>query len=52
MDFAHGVLLLLIGLPITFGLFFVLMWAEMPEVDKEKDLTDIQKQLIDLFKIK
>jgi len=28
------------------------MWAEMPEVDKEKDLTDIQKQLIDLFKIK
>jgi len=50
MDFIHGVLLFLIGLPVTFLVFFVITWAEKPEVDKDADLNEAQKSIRDLFK--
>jgi|DEB0MinimDraft_6_1074348.scaffolds.fasta_scaffold259969_1 hypothetical protein len=50
MDFIHGVLLFLIGLPVTFLVFFVITWAEKPEVDKDADLNEVQKSIRDLFK--
>jgi len=50
MDLEHGVLLLLIGLPLTFIVFFIITWAEKPEVDRDAELSEIQKQLRDLFK--
>ena len=36
MDFAHGVLLLLIGLPLSFLVFAIILWAETPKKEKEK----------------
>jgi len=50
MDITHGVLLLLIGLPFTFLVFSIILWAEQPEEDKDKDLTEVQKSIRDLFK--
>jgi len=49
MDFAHGVLLLVIGLFFTFVVFAIILYVEQPEEDKNKDLTDVQKSLRDLF---
>ena len=50
MDIQHGVLLLVIGLFFTFVVFAIILYAEQPEEDKNKDLTDVQKSLRDLFK--
>ena len=50
MDIAHGVLLLLIGLPFTFLIFAVILWVEQPKEDKDKDLTEVEKSIRDLFK--
>ena len=50
MDITHGVLLLLIGLPFTFLVFFIITWAEKPEVDRDADLNEVQKSIRDLFK--
>jgi len=49
MDITHGVLLLLIGLPFTFLVFGIILWVEQPEEDKDKDLSDVQKSIRDLF---
>ena len=51
MDIAHGVLLLLIGLPFTFLVFAVILWVEQPEEDKDKDLTEVEKSIRDLFRL-
>lgn len=51
MDLAHGVLLLLIGLPVTFLVFFLITWAEKPEADKDADLNEAQKSIRDIFKL-
>jgi len=51
MDIIHGVLLFLIGLPVTFLVFFMITWAEKPEVDKDADLNEAQKSIRDLFKL-
>ena len=50
MDIQHGVLLLVIGLFFTFVVFAIILYAEQPEEDKNKDLTDVEKSLRDLFK--
>ena len=47
MDLAHGVLLLVIGLFLTFIVFAIILYAESPS--KEEELTEVQKQLKDLF---
>lgn len=41
MDFAHGVLLLLIGLPLSFLVFAIILWAETPKKEKEKSGIDM-----------
>jgi len=51
MDLQHGVLLLLIGLPVTFLVFAVILYAEQTKEDKEKDLTEVQKSLRRLFSV-
>ena len=51
MDITHGVLLFLIGLPVTFLVFFLITWAEKPEVDRESELNEAQKSIRDLFKL-
>jgi len=51
MDIQYGVLLLLIGLPLTFIVFFIILWAEKPEVDRDADLNEAQKSIRDLFKL-
>ena len=51
MDITHGVLLFLIGLPVTFLVFFIITWAEKPEADKDADLNEVQKSIRDLFKL-
>ena len=50
MDIQHGVLLLVIGLFFTFVVFAIILYVEQPQEDKDKDLTDVQKSLRDLFK--
>ena len=50
MDIQHGVLLLVIGLFFTFVVFAIILYTEQPEEDKNKDLTDVEKSLRDLFK--
>ena len=50
MDIQYGVLLLVIGLFFTFVVFAIILYVEQPEEDKNKDLTDVQKSLRDLFK--
>jgi len=50
MDFQHGVLLLVIGLFFTLVVFAIILYAEQPVKDKDKDLNEIQKQIRDLFK--
>ena len=51
MDFAHGVLLLVIGLFFTFVVFAIILYVEQPQEDKDKDLTDVQKSIRDLLKL-
>jgi hypothetical protein len=51
MDITHGVLLFLIGLPVTFLVFFMITWAEKPEADRDADLNEAQKSIRDLFKL-
>jgi len=51
MDIQYGVLLLLIGLPLTFIVFFIITWAEKPEADRDADLNEAQKSIRDLFKL-
>ena len=51
MDITHGVILFLIGLPVTFLVFFIITWAEKPEADKDADLNEVQKSIRDLFKL-
>lgn len=50
MDLPHGLLLLAIGLLFTFLVLGVIVYAEQPKEDKEKNLNDVQKQIRDLFK--
>ena len=50
MDLEHGVLLLVIGLFFTFCVFAIILYVEQPQEDKDKDLTDVQKYIRDLFK--
>jgi hypothetical protein len=50
MDLPHGLLLLVIGLLFTFLVFGVILYAEQPKEDKEKNLNDVQKQIRDLFR--
>jgi len=50
MDLPHGLLLLAIGLLFTFLVFGVILYAEQPKEDKEKNLNDVQKQIRDLFR--
>ena len=50
MDLPHGLLLLAIGLLFTFLVLGVIVYAEQPKEDKEKDLNDVQKQIRDLFR--
>ena len=47
MDLQHGVLLLVIGLFFTVVVFALILYAETP--DKEEHLTEVQKQLKELF---
>ena len=47
MYLQHGVLLLVIGLFFTVVVFALILYAETP--DKEEHLTEIQKQLKNLF---
>lgn len=51
MDLQSGVLLLLIGLPVTFFVFFIITLAEKPKEDRDKDLNEVQKSIRDLFKL-
>ena len=51
MDSQHGVLLLLIGLLVTFVVFSIILYAEQPKEDKDKDLNEIQKSLRRLFSV-
>jgi len=50
MDLPHGLLLLAIGLLFTFLVFGVILYAEQPKEDKEKNLNEVQKQIRDLFR--
>jgi len=50
MDLPHGLLLLVIGLLFTFLVFGVILYAEQPKENKDKDLNEVQKQIRDLFK--
>jgi len=50
MDLPHGLLLLAIGLLFTFLVFGVIVYAEQPKEDTDKNLNDVQKQIRDLFK--
>jgi hypothetical protein len=50
MDLPHGLLLLAIGLLFTFLVLGVIVYAEQPKEDKEKNLNDVQKQIRDLFR--
>ena len=52
MDIQHGVLLLLIGLPFTFLIFAVILWVEQPKEDKDKDLSEAEKSIKELFNIR
>ena len=51
MDVTHGVLLFLIGLPFTFLVFAIILWAESPREDRDKNLTEVEKSIRDLFKL-
>ena len=52
MDLQHGVLLLLIGLLVTFVVFCVIVYAEKPKEDQQKDLSEVEKSLRRLLSIK
>ena len=50
MDLQHGVLLLVIGLFFTFLVFALILYAEQPPENKDKDLSDVQRWIQNLHK--
>ena len=50
MDIQYGVLLLLIGLPVTFLVFALIVWAEQTP-KKAEPMSSVEKSIRDLFNI-
>ena len=45
MDFQSGVLLLLIGIPLTIMVFSIIVWVESPHEKNNREKSEVQKSI-------